>query len=289
MNISDYGPEYQSQDTLSLKPVFSPDDSAGPGGSFRQDASRSFPFLFIEKNKQLEKESRTRITQSLREGELLTVQVFHYDWIIFIVLLSAFFYTSLPAYSRKLFPGATRFFMFRGIGEPEARETSELFHWQSTVFNLITFINISLFAFFALIFHGILPGSLPVAVIWLIMLAVVIISITARHLVSLITGYFSGQKEVFNEYIITIYQSYRYIAFASLMLVSLVAYTDILNPGILIVSGYIIFGLLYLMRIIRLLMIFLKRRLSILYWILYLCALEILPAAIVIKSAVYLF
>ncbi|MBN1108253.1 MAG: DUF4271 domain-containing protein [Bacteroidales bacterium] len=289
MNISDYEPENLSQDTLSRKPVFSPDDTAGGGVTFRQDASKSFPFLFIERNKNLEKDSQTRIIKSLRQGEPLAAQVFHYDWIIFIVLLSAFFYASLPAYSRKLFPGATRFFLFRGINDPEARETSELFHWQSTIFNLITFINISLFCFFALTFHRVLPGSEPPVIMWLITLAVVIISITIRHLTSIVTGIFSGQTEAFNEYIITIYQSYRYIAFGSVVLVSLISYTGIFSPVFFIVTGYIIFGILYIMRIIRLLMIFLKRRLSILYWILYLCALEILPAAIVIKSAASLF
>jgi len=46
---------------------------------------------------------------------------------------------------------------------------------------------------------------------------------------------------------------------------------------------------LYLIRIIRLFLIFLKRSVSILYWILYLCALEFLPAAVTIKLAAGLF
>jgi hypothetical protein len=272
-------------DSVSQRPAITFDDSAGIGTIVKWDKTSSFPFLFIEKNRQHEAAFRENMMHGLKEGKPEVAEPFHHDWVIIIVLISAFFYASLPSYSRKLFPGATRFFLFRGIGDPEARETSELFHWQSTLFNLVTFVNLALFAYYAVIYHDLSSGSLPEYVLWLITLAIVIAAVTTRHISCILTGHLSGQREVFNEYIITIYQSYRYMGFGSILLVSLISYTGILTPEIFFITGYILFGVLYLMRIARLMLIFLKGRFSILYWILYLCALEILPLAVLIKLA----
>ena len=50
-----------------------------------------------------------------------------------------------------------------------------------------------------------------------------------------------------------------------------------------LIAGIIIIGLMYLIRVVRLLIIFLNRNISIFYLILYLCALEILPGLIIVK------
>ncbi len=47
--------------------------------------------------------------------------------------------------------------------------------------------------------------------------------------------------------------------------------------------GIIVLGILYLIRVLRLFVIFINRNISILYLILYLCALEILPILISVK------
>jgi hypothetical protein len=105
----------------------------------------------------------------------------------------------------------------------------------------------------------------------------------------MITGWLSGQKEVLDEYIITIYQTYRYMAFACFILVVLLAYTNFVPPKILFLAGYFSFAVLYLMRLARLFLIFLRRNVSIFYLILYLCALEFLPVAVIIKYVTGLF
>ncbi len=244
---------------------------------------------FIEKNRKHKAESNAILMKNLRDGEKVAERPFHDDWIIFLILIATSFYASLPVYSRKLFPGATRFFLFRGLGDPEARETSELFHWQSTIFNLITFFNLALFIYCIASYYKLIPENFSGFSIWAIALGIVIASITLRHIASVITGWLSGQQEVLNEYIITTYQTYRYQAFACFILVILLSYTKIIPPKALFLTGYFSFGALYLMRIARLFLIFLKRNVSILYLILYLCALEILPVAVIIKYVTGLF
>ena len=61
------------------------------------------------------------------------------------------------------------------------------------------------------------------------------------------------------------------------------SYTRILPVRDFVEAGIIVLGFMYLVRVIRLLIIFLNRNISIFYLILYLCALEILPVLIVVK------
>ena len=264
-------------------------DSANIITRIKRNQINGFPLRFIEKNRKREAESNALLIKSLRDGEKVAERPFHEDWIIFLILIAAFFYSSLPLYSRKLFPGATRFFLFRGVGDPEARETSELFHWQSTIFNLVTFFNLALFIYCIAFHYALIPENYSGFTVWAIALGIVIVSITLRHIFCMITGWLSGQKEIMDEYIITIYQTYRYMAFACFMLVILLAYTNFLPHKILFLTGYFSFAVLYLMRLARLFLIFLKRNVSILYLILYLCALEFLPVAVIIKYVTGLF
>ena len=264
-------------------------DSANIITKISRNQINGFPLKFIERNRKRESESNAALFKSLRAGEKVAERPFHDDWIIFMILIAAFFYASLPAFSRKLFPGATRYFLFRGIGEPESREITELFHFQSTIFNLVTFFNLALFIFCLASYYEIIPARFSGFTVWSIALGIVILSITLRHIATIILGWLSSQTELWDEYIITIYQTYRYTAFAFFILVIFLAYSDILTPKAFFFIGYFAFAALYFMRIARLFLIFLKRNVSILYLILYLCALEFLPVAVLIKYVTGLF
>jgi hypothetical protein len=119
--------------------------------------------------------------------------------------------------------------------------------------------------------------------LWLICLIIIIISITIRHIVCAITGNISGANDVFKEYLVGIYQSYRFSALFLFVLIILILYTTILPVTASFLIGGIILGIIYLIRVLRLILIFINRNISIFYLILYLCALEILPALIFVK------
>ena len=264
-------------------------DSANIITRIGQDQINGFPFHFIEKNRTRESEFRSSLVKHLKEGEEVVVRPFHDDWIIFIVLIVAFFYASIRTFSGKLLPEVIRFFLFKGVGDPESRDIGELFHWQSTIINFISFINLALFAYCAAYYNNAIPETIPGVVAWLVALGIIILAATIRHILCFITGRISGQQEAFNEYIVIFYQSYRHLAFILFIIVILLSYTDIFSSKELILTGYATFALLYVIRVIRLYLIFIKRNVSILYLILYLCALEILPVAVIIKYVAGLF
>jgi hypothetical protein len=132
-------------------------------------------------------------------------------------------------------------------------------------------------------YYNVIPNGTRGIVNWLIVLGMVSGAITIRHLVCVITGSASGQQEVFREYLLGIYSSYRFGAIFLFAFIILMTYTEILPVRDFILSGIFIMCIMYLIRVIRLLIIFINRSVSIFYLILYLCALEILPVLIVVK------
>jgi hypothetical protein len=264
-------------------------DSANLVTRIDQTNTIGFPFIFIEKNRIRETEARESFVKHLKEGEKLPDQLFHNDWIILVILAAAFLYSILRKFSLKFIPEVTRFFFFRGIGDPASRDVGALFHWQSTIINLVTFINLALFAYCSALFYDFIPSGISGILFWLISLGIILVIITLRHGICFITGRLSGEDEAFNEYLITVYQFYRFLALILFILVIIISYTSFLPPKTMFYLGFFSMAALYLIRMIRLFLIFIKRNISILYLILYLCALEFLPVLIALKYCTGLF
>ncbi len=244
---------------------------------------KQFPFVFIEKNKQQQAVDQTILINSLKPGIELPQHPLHTDWMIVIIIVAAFLFSLVKQSSGGFSSGFSRFFLFHGINESKSRESSALFYWQSTVLNLVSFLIIGLFGYSVIAYYDLIPQGTRRFIIWLITMGIISSAITLRHIICLLTGAASDTRDVFREYLLSIYQSYRYSAVFLGIIMIMVTYTRIISAGDLIIAGIIIAGLIYLIRVIRLLVIFINRNISIFYLILYLCALEILPVLIIAK------
>ena len=242
-----------------------------------------FPFLFTEKNRQIQVKEKAFLIKQLKSGQELPSQPLHNDWIIGILIISAFLYTLVRATSANVLSDIFRFFRFRGRTDTPSRNLSGLFNWQSTILNLISFLIFGLFIYCAAGYYNAIPAGFSNILFWLISLAVVITAATFRHIVCYITGMMSGEEELFREYLLGVYQSYRFSALILFFLVVLLTYTVFLPAMVCFISGATVLGIMYLISVIRLMIIFLNRNISIFYLILYLCALEILPVVISVK------
>jgi hypothetical protein len=128
-----------------------------------------------------------------------------------------------------------------------------------------------------------IPQGISSFVFMLICLGIIIAGITSRHFVCTATGSLSDRQELFDEHLVTVYNSYRFLSILLLAIVIMLAYTAVLPEKFLLGAGIVIFLIFYLLRTFRLFLIFMKRNISVLYLILYLCALEILPVLILIR------
>jgi hypothetical protein len=258
-------------------------DSSNVILSIKPGSIQDFPFIFTEKNRQIQLREKAILTEHLKPGMEIPSKTHHEDWVILALLVSAFLFSLVRRAPKSFMPGIARFFLYRGISDPASRDIGGLFHWQSTILNLVSFLIVSLFGYMAAQYYDLIPHALSGIYFWLICLGIIISAVTLRHIVCTITGIASSEREVFREYLIGVYQSYRFSALLLFILIILMSYTSLFPSIVYIMSGIIIFGTMYLIRIIRLLIIFLNRNISIFYLILYLCALEILPVLVSIK------
>ena len=242
-----------------------------------------FPIQFIEKTRQIQSEKKAFLINHLRPGQNLPVFRVHNDWLLGVVLLSAFLFSIIRTTSKSMLPGAARFFLLRGINDPFSRDVNGLFHWQSTILNLISFLTLGLFVYCAARYNDLIPYNINGIILWLLLVGVIISAVTLRHIVCYITGLVSGEYELFREYLHGVYQFYRFSALFLFVIIVLSSYTVLLPAKAGIYSGVLVLGLLYLIRILRLMIFFINRNISIIYFILYLCALEILPVLVSLK------
>ncbi len=248
-----------------------------------------FPFLFTEKNIERELVTRASLIHHLKSGKRIPAKPFHDDWLLGFLLFGAFIYSLIRITSKRLIPEVTRFFLFRGINDSVSHDIGGLFNWQATLLNLITFFNIGLFAYYAAEWYGIIPSGLSGITVWLISVGIIIIAVTLRHFVCVITGAISGERELFREYLFIVYQSYRFSAIILFIIVILISYTHIFPVNFLIISGFFASILMLIIRMARLILIFINRNISIFYLILYLCSLEIMPFLVLLKYSADLF
>jgi hypothetical protein len=251
--------------------------------NLRQLPSTQFPFQLAEKTGPDERSQQITITGNLKDGTDLPERPFHHDWIIAIIFLSAYLWLILRSTTRSMFTEFTRFLLLRGINESSSRNTGSLFTWQSTILNFVSFMIIGLFGFCAAEWYDFIPSGIGPFLFMLISMGIVIFGITSRHFMCLAAGNLSGESDVFNEYLITVYQSYRFSSVLLFGVIILLTYSVLSPAEVYFVFGAIVLIIFYLYRVIRLLLIFIKRNMSILYLILYLCALEILPVLIIVK------
>jgi hypothetical protein len=244
-----------------------------------------FPFaIAVAGRKQYEK-SKSELTLHLKDGQDLAQQVFIKDWYLPFLLLSFLVYGIVHGEILKLIKSLGKIFSLRGNTENVSREGGSLFQWQATIFNLAAFTSISVFLLLAAIWFDIVPSFVNQIKYSAIAFIIVTSAVTLRHLVCNVVGFLSEESEVFEEYIFWVYQLYRLVSMFLLALSIIILYSPSINPDILFYAGFVIVAAIYFLRVTRLFLIFITRHISILYLILYLCALEILPVAILIKYA----
>ncbi|HBE40789.1 MAG TPA: hypothetical protein DDW27_06215 [Bacteroidales bacterium] len=246
-----------------------------------------FPFNYIGTDRQFS--TSAIITSHLRDGKTIPKQPFNEDWIIAVVVLSAFVYSALSALPGKSLNNIKAFLLFRGIGDPASRERTVFFHWKSTLINFVTFSNIALFAYLSTDYHNFNPTGISGIILWLVFLVIIALSVTFRNIICFLVGNITDETVIFGEYLSTVYQAYQVTGFFLFLLSVLLTYTNLFHPETLFTTGIIFISAFYIMRIMRLFFIFLKHNISILYLILYLCALEFLPVLIVLRYLTNLF
>lgn len=217
------------------------------------------------------------------EGIPFAENLFQADWITTVFVIALIVYAVVATFSRYQFTEIVRSFTFR-TSAYQATDSQGIFSWQATIANLVSFINLSVFIYFITLLYGdLFPFMYDGWQRWGIILLSFIVFVTIRHIITVITGLISNSMPAFMEYLHKIYVGYRSMGLAIFPVNITISLLYDPPVEILLKTGITIIFFIYIIRIINLLAIFLKNRLPIFYFILYLCALEILPLALLFK------
>jgi hypothetical protein len=218
-------------------------------------------------------------------GENVPVSNLNSDFSFAVLAFSFMLVAILSAFARKNLAESFKSLSFSRQYKPPALLTSVTLTWPPMAMNLFTVLILSLFAVTAAIVTGIfdpLPG-IKIIRIFAFFVAIFTAAPSLRHLSCIIIASVTGQKKLFREYVSVVFNTWFIAALFSFFFTFLIVFTPVFNPVILV---YICVGLIVLLlflRIIKLLNIFIRKGVSLLYFILYLCALEVLPVLIVMK------
>jgi hypothetical protein len=203
------------------------------------------------------------------------------------ILLSAclLLITVITVFGRKSIATGFAYLSFRRQPELSAPGTSEVISWPPIFRNIFTILNISLFASVSLLFTDTLRYNGTAASIKLtaIISGSLLAALMLRHLTCIIMAEVSGKKSVYREYMNVIYNTWFADAIILFILNAIILFAPLNNTLPVIISGIIITAIFLVIRILRLLTIFINRHISVLYFILYLCALEVLPVLVIMK------
>jgi hypothetical protein len=108
-------------------------------------------------------------------------------------------------------------------------------------------------------------------------LVIIVLMYLGRYLISKIIGLFFDKLDAFDEYLHNTFVFYKVAGLILLPLVSILMFIRAEIHVYLLITGFSIIFLLYVLSIIRGTRIMLKKDVLLLYWILYLCTLEIIP------------
>jgi hypothetical protein len=163
--------------------------------------------------------------------------------------------------------------------------TSGVLAWEPVFRNLFTVLSTGLFVAVSLLHTGLVcyDHASGTALLTAIISGSFLAALLLRHFVCIVTAAITGWKNAFREYMNVIYNGWFVNALFLFILNSVILFSSLKNTLPLIIAGLAVTAILLIIRALRLMKIFQVRHISILYFILYLCALEVLPVLVFFK------
>lgn len=238
--------------------------------------------VFLNDTFQLPLQSHSEIPYvDLRAGKQRDTLI--QDWTVGVVLallllISALF-TLFRKQIRPLFLSAISYQLSQSLFRERSGGKDSRLH----LFSLLFFISGSFFLYTFLSRKEIYLWGLQGFNYWLALAALLPMVYLLKYILNFLAGLLSPDTSLFREYLFSVFQFNRLLGiFLSIPLI-LMPYLQIIPLVVYLYCGLVCTALILILRLIRLLAIFSSRGVSIVYVILYLCALEIVPFWVLIK------
>ena len=203
-----------------------------------------------------------------------------YDWLTYVLIASFLLIGWTRLFFSKYFMALMKSFHSYNYASSLYYGKNSLTIRASTLLNFTFFITAGTFLFQALNHYDVSVSRLNPVIQFLLLPAFFLFWYIWNYLTTSFIGFVFLRQRSFQEYFHN-YNLYRKILGIALFPVILVLqYISPEYKPVILLIGSIVFGILYFTHILRGLLIFVKKNVSIFYLILYLCALEFLPLVV---------
>ncbi len=219
------------------------------------------------------------------DGDPRPAEMINSDLSFILLSFSLMIITILTVFGRKNVISGLSAISFRRHGEVIPPGTSEVFSWPPIFRNIFTILNISIFAAITILTWGLaIPGLFGgYAGMTGVLAGAFLAALLIRHLTCIAMAEITGLQSLFREYMNIVYNTWFAASVFLFIFNLIILFVPAGNPVPFIFSGLTITSIFLLIRALRLLTIFSERRVSVVYFILYLCALEVLPVLVILK------
>ncbi len=234
------------------------------------------------KRKKVETTIKKQITVEVFSGKdnSITQGFGSTDWMLGIIILAFVLFgwinVRFSRFVSSIIGASYNYFVARRLQEEGNVVRSKVFF----VMNILFFINAALIITQWFEFNQYEILGQKGIVLFLMFLTTIAVVYSLKSLFLLLLDFMFLTKGAFMSYNSTVFIYYKIAGFILLPIIAFVPFVSTNLSFWLFVIALFMFGVLYLMRLLRGIQIGIKNRLSILYLILYLCALEILPMLI---------
>lgn len=219
------------------------------------------------------------------DGEAIPPGLINTDVSFILLSLSLMIITVLAVFFRKSIISGLASISFRRRGEMTPPGTSEVFSWPPILRNIFTVLNISLFAAITILTLGLaIPGLFGGSTgLTAVLAGAFLAALLIRHLTTIILAEITGLQNLYREYMNIVYNTWFGCALLLFIINTIILFAPLGNPSLIIKTGLFVTAIILIIRTLRLMSIFIDKHVSVFYFILYLCALEVLPVLVTLK------
>jgi hypothetical protein len=205
------------------------------------------------------------------------------DWLLYLVVLPLILYAVVISVERFPAIWLSKVVYSNRFASTAFRNRAYGRHLGHSLLFIISFISLSTFCYFLEVSYGLFFFSLKGIALWFLNLSVLSLAVALRFVIIKLLGELTGSRDTFEEYGFNIAQFYKFLAIPLLLVNFFIPYFEGIPDIVLFITALIMITSVLIIRIFRLAVIFNRRGISLLYFILYLCALEFTPTMVFVK------
>jgi len=217
------------------------------------------------------------------EGITRTEELWSSDWLVYVLVLPLMLYAVVIYVERYPALWLSKVVYSNRVASNVYRNRAHGRQLGHILLFIIAGISLATICYFLEVTLSLYFFSLSGIALWFFNLAILSVSVSLRFLILFIIGELTGTRGAFDEYGFNISQFYKFMAVPLLFINFFIPYFESIPDIILLIIASIFIASVLIIRIFRLASIFIKRGFSLLYFILYLCALEFTPILVFVK------